>query len=119
MLISLSTQEKDTDITLTLSITDLESVGKVSNDNFYSDKSTWKNLSVEYINPTNNQIKLVPISYNGELSTIQKVIRFTSEWVGSNASFSKIVIYDKGNGHLILNRSDVPTPSNYDITFTP
>jgi hypothetical protein len=117
MLLELSSQEKDVDITLTLDIQILEALSKVSNDTFYQDKVVWKHLSVEYINPTTNQTKQVPIDYNGETTTIDKVIKFSSYFVGSSALFNRIIVYDKGNGFLEISRSDVPSPENLDIAF--
>jgi hypothetical protein len=117
MLISLSSQQKDQDITLTLSITELEAISKVANSNFYSDKNSWQAISIEYLSPENNQKKIVPMDYNGETVSIEEVIVFSSFFTASSATLNRIVIYDKGNGFLTLNRSDIPNASQLDINF--
>jgi hypothetical protein len=117
MLISLSSQQKDQDITLTLSITELEAISKVANSNFYSDKDSWKSISIEYLSPDNNQKKIVPIDYSGETVSIEEVIVFSGFFTASSATLNRIIIYDKGNGFLVLTRSDIPNVSQLDINF--
>jgi hypothetical protein len=117
MLISLSSQQKDQDITLTLDIPELEAISKVANSNFYSDKDSWKSISIDYLSPDNNQKKIIAMDYNGETVSIEEVIVFSSFFTSSSAIFSRIVIYDKGNGFLTLSRSDIPNASQLDINF--
>jgi hypothetical protein len=117
MLISFSSNQKDQDIILTLNIQELESIPKVSNSNFYSDKNSWKSISIDYLSPTNNQKKIIPMDYNGESSSLEETIIFSSFFTSSSAIFSRIVIYDKGNGFLILSRSDIPNSNQLDLNF--
>lgn len=117
MLIQITGLDKDQDQIVTLSISDLEAFTKVSTDNFYSQKSVWKNLSIEYASPINNQKKNIPISYNGETGSISTTIKYSEFFEGSSAKFSRIVIYDKGNGFLPIERSDLAVQDAFDIEF--
>lgn len=117
MLITVPNPAKDQALTLTLDISELLEVDKISNHTFYSKIATWKSISIEYINPLNNQKKLVPIDYTqGELS-VDKEFSFSEHYVGESALFHRIVVYDLGNGHLVIDRDDVVGAEDLDITF--
>lgn len=118
MLLSLSGSNKGEELTLTLDVADLLQVSKVSNDNLYSDSDSWKTLSVEFLNPVNNQKTLVPFkTYEDEMS-LSKAFTVSTYYVGLALQFNRIIVYDKGNGHIIVGRSDLPNPSLFDFNLT-
>lgn len=118
MLLAISGSQKDQELTLTIDIDELLLLTKVSNSNFYSDTSSWKTLSVEFLSPDSNQVKPVPFAlYEGQ-SSMDSTIKFSSFFIGANAVFSRILIHDKGNGYLSIGRDDLPNPSLFDFTLS-
>jgi hypothetical protein len=114
VLISLTQAEKGQPLTVTLDVTELAAISKISNDSFFSDRSNWKSISIEYKSPVSEQKKIITFNYDGSDAFNQDII-FSTRYIGNTSNIQKIYISGFDNASIQLNRSDIPLVSNYDI----
>lgn len=113
MLLTIPTfPEKGEFQTYTLDVSDLiDLVDSV----YYETESNWRKVIVAYRSSIGNQLNLISFIPDGN-PTISKLGFFAPECF-SVFAIQSITIIDKQNGTYILNPSDIPDVSNYNIIF--
>jgi hypothetical protein len=107
-----STPEKGESQTYTLNVSDLIAL---VNSAYYEDETNWRKVIVAYKSLTGNQLNLLSFIPDGN-PTISKDGFFAPECF-SFFIVQSITIVDKQNGTYILNNSDIPNVSDYNIIF--
>lgn len=107
---------KGSEITVQLSIPNLQSFSKVANSSYYSNTSNWKSFSVEFCDEANNQKVLGLLEYTGQTGVMNFKFTVTSEYESQNLLFKRFCIYDKANGHISIEKTEVSAGS-FDMSF--
>lgn len=107
---------KGSDITVQISVPNLNNFHKIANDDYYSDRGNWQKITIEFGDENLNQKHFVLIDYTGQTGLINKTFQVTSDYKSDFLLFRRLVIYDKVNGYIDIKRSEVNT-NDLDMEF--
>jgi hypothetical protein len=112
-----STIVKGSDITVQISVPNLLAFGKIDDDLYYSDKSNWKRISIEFGDGENDQKRVTFADYTGQTGLINLTFQVTSEFISNTLFFAELIVYDKANGFLTIGRNEISPVDRYDMDF--
>jgi hypothetical protein len=100
---------------ITVNTDDLVLISKIASSGLFKDRDSWRSVSLEYINPINNQKQIKNLSYSSTQLDIP--FNISSRFVQNSLLLNSLTIYDRGNGNIVLRRSDIPNVANYDFVI--
>jgi hypothetical protein len=87
-------------------------------DVYFQDRTNWQKVILTYVSTVSNQLSIISFTPSEVDNEITALGFFATE-ARDIFQLSNISIYDKQNGRLRFERSQIPSASSYDVDFSP